>query len=139
MVAYMAADGSYIRPCLVIHGKTLNDELLLLGFTSEKMEIYTQPNSFPDTESFNDWFRDTSIPDLVGRRERFSYQGPAFLIADSCSAHRREEFDALCRIHRVVPIWLPSIPRTNCKCWIFVSSLSQKIPQPRQSTRENKH
>jgi hypothetical protein len=56
---------------------------------------------------FDDWFRDIFIPELDARRQRFVYQGPAFLIIDNSTAHRGLEFDALCRDHMVVPIWLP--------------------------------
>jgi hypothetical protein len=107
LIACIAGDGSYIRPCLIIPRKTFDDELLCFGFTPEKVEIYSQSHSFIDIEIFNDWFRDTFIPELIARRQRFTYQGPAFLILDNCTSHRGGEFDALCRDHLVVPIWLP--------------------------------
>jgi hypothetical protein len=96
-----------MRPVLIIPRKTFDHELLLFGFTPEKVELYSQAHSFIDIEIFNDWFRDTFTPELGARRQRFAYRGPAFLIADNCTAHRGLEFDALCRDHMVVPIWLP--------------------------------
>jgi hypothetical protein len=107
LIACIAADGSFIRPCLVISRKTFDDEILIQGFTPEKVEIYSQSKAYIDLDIFDDWFKDTFIPELVARRERFSYQGPAFLILDNCSAHRGAEFEHLCGAHRVVPVWLP--------------------------------
>jgi hypothetical protein len=107
LIACIAADGSYLRPSLIIPRKTFDDELLLFGFTPEKVEIYSQTHSFIDIEIFNDWFRDSFIPELVARRQRFLYTGPAFLIVDNCTAHRGQDFDVLCQAHNVLPIWLP--------------------------------
>jgi hypothetical protein len=42
LIAGIAADGSFIRPSIVISRKTFDDELLLDGFTPEKVEIYDQ-------------------------------------------------------------------------------------------------
>jgi hypothetical protein len=107
LIGCIAADGSFLRPCLVISRKTFDDEILIHGFTPEKVEIYSQANAYIDLGIFDDWFRDTFVPDLIARRERFSYHGPAFLIMDNCPAHRGEKFDQLCALHRIIPVWLP--------------------------------
>jgi hypothetical protein len=91
----------------VISRKTFEDEILMHGFTPEKVEIYSQKNAYIDLEIFDDWFRDTFIPDLLARRDRFSDHGPAYLIMNNCPAHRGAEFDRLCVVHRVLPVWLP--------------------------------
>jgi hypothetical protein len=44
LIACISADGSYMRPVLVISRKTFEDELFLHGFPSEKAEIYSQTN-----------------------------------------------------------------------------------------------
>jgi hypothetical protein len=107
LVACIAADGSFLRPCLVISRKTFDDEILTQGFTAEKVEIYSQSKAYIDLDIFDDWFKDTFIPEVNVRRERFGYPGPAYLILDNCSAHRGSEFDRLCGAHGIVPIWLP--------------------------------
>jgi hypothetical protein len=73
----------------MIPRKTFDDELLLFEFTPEKVERYSRAHSFIDIEMFNDRFRDTFIPELDGRQQRFAHQGPAFLIAENCPAHPR--------------------------------------------------
>jgi hypothetical protein len=107
LVACIAADGSFIRPSIVISRKTFDDELLLYGFTPEKVEIYDQSNGYIDLEIFNDWMRDTFVPELLARRERYQYQGPVFLIMDNCPTHHGHIFAELCQNHGIVPIWLP--------------------------------
>jgi hypothetical protein len=64
-IGCIAGDGSFMRPALVISRKTFKDELRLLGYTSEKIEIYDQPKAYIDRDIFTDWFRDTFLPDLA--------------------------------------------------------------------------
>jgi hypothetical protein len=99
--------GSHVGTCLAIPRKTFDDELLLVGCTPEKVEIYSQAHSYINMEIFFDWFRDMFLPDLELRQERFSYKGSAFLIANNCTVHHGAEFDEPGESHGVVQIWLP--------------------------------
>jgi hypothetical protein len=108
MFGCIAAEESSMRPALIIMRKTFDDELLLFGFTLEKVGLYSQAHSFIDIEIVDDWFRDTFIPELDAGRERFASQWPAFLITGNCTAHCGLEFDPPSRDQMVVPIWLPS-------------------------------
>jgi hypothetical protein len=107
LIACIAADGSFLCPCLIILRKIVEDELFLHGFPREKVEIYSQSKSCIVMGIFEDWFRDTFLVEMAYHRQRFSYDGPAFLILDNCSSHYSSEFDALCTAHRVMPVWLP--------------------------------
>jgi hypothetical protein len=107
LIACVAADGSYVRPCLVIPRRTFDDELVTTGLTNEKVEIYSQKNSFIDIDIFTDWCRDTLLPDLKRRRKRWNYHGPAFIILDNCSAHSGSEFLEICAEHNLIPIFIP--------------------------------
>jgi hypothetical protein len=62
--------------------------------------------AFIDLDIFDDWFQDMFIPDLIPRRNRFSYHGPAFLIMDNCSVYRALEFNRLRSAYGIVPVWL---------------------------------
>jgi hypothetical protein len=53
LIVCMTADGSYVRPCLILQRKTFDDELLVQGFTPEKVEIYSQSLSVIDIEICN--------------------------------------------------------------------------------------
>jgi hypothetical protein len=103
----IGADGSYLRPCLVIARQSFEDELVTYGFSAEKVEIYHQDKSFVDREIFQDWLKDTFVPEVRARRDRMEYAGPAYLILDNCSAHTGEEFEALCRSEGIHPIFIP--------------------------------
>jgi hypothetical protein len=92
LIACIGADGSFMRPALVISRKTFEDELLLFGYTPDKVEIYDQPNAYIDRDIFTDWFRDTFIQELQVRRAKDNYQGPAVLLMDNCTAHDGNDF-----------------------------------------------
>jgi hypothetical protein len=107
LIACIAADGSFLRPALVIARKTFDDELALQGYTSEKVEVYSQSKAFIDADIFTDWFQDTFVPEVNRRRTVHSYDGPAFLIMDNCTAHSGDLFQSLCHDNHIVPIFIP--------------------------------
>jgi hypothetical protein len=107
LIACIAADGSFMRPALVISRKTFDDELLLLGYTPEKVEIYDQQKAYIDRDIFTDWFKDTFLVEVAARRQKYNYHGPAFLIMDNCTAHSGEAFDEMCAEHMIKPIFIP--------------------------------
>jgi hypothetical protein len=113
LLACIFADGSFIRPTLVIPRKTFGDELLLHGYTPEKVEIYSQGKGYVDQDIFEDWTKDTLVLELQRRRAAMSYPRPAILILDNCSAHKWLGFEKLCQDN-------------NIKCWISRSLEQQK-------------
>jgi hypothetical protein len=50
LIACIAVDGNFIGPCIVIARKTFDAELLVHGFTPEKVEIYSQTKSSIDID-----------------------------------------------------------------------------------------
>jgi hypothetical protein len=86
LLAFVAADGSFLEPVVVIPRKTYDEDLLLFGITPEKVEFYSQEKGYISMPIFDDWFQIVFIPELEKRREAYSYTGPAFLILDNCSA-----------------------------------------------------
>jgi hypothetical protein len=57
------------------------DALGVLERTQDNCFISSQCNSFIDMEIFNDWVKETFVPELIGRRRKWSYDGPAFLFS----------------------------------------------------------
>jgi hypothetical protein len=53
LIACIAANGSFLRPALVIARKAFDDDLLLFWYTREKMEIYDQQRAYIDREARN--------------------------------------------------------------------------------------
>jgi hypothetical protein len=78
LIACIAADRTFIRSCLVIARKTFDPELLVHGFTPEKIEIYSRTKSSIDLDMFDNSFRSTFLPEVSARRHQFSYEGPGF-------------------------------------------------------------
>jgi hypothetical protein len=107
LLACVAADGSYLKPAVVITRKTYDDDLVLYGLTSEKVERYSQDNGYVATPIFDDWVRTIFIPELMRRREAYCSAEPAFLILDNCSAHTTGDFRDLASDHHIIPIFLP--------------------------------
>jgi hypothetical protein len=95
LIGYVAADSSFLRPCLVVSPQTFDDEILTQGFTPTKVETCSLSKAYIGLEISDDWFRKVFIPDLIARSERFSCRVPDFLIRDNCSAHCGPESDGL--------------------------------------------
>jgi hypothetical protein len=107
LIACICADGSYLRPALVIPRKTFDDDLLMHGYSPEKVEIYDQAKGYIDQVIFDDWVKDTLVPEIERRRAATGYQGQAILILDNCSAHKGPVFAQMCNLHKITPIFLP--------------------------------
>jgi hypothetical protein len=107
LIACIVCDGSFLRPTIIIPRKTVDDDLLLTGLTSEKVTVASRAKGFIDTALFDAWLLDTFLPELQRRRRSSDYNGPSDLILDNCTAHSRETFTSLCQQNRVVPFYLP--------------------------------
>jgi hypothetical protein len=71
----------------IITRKTYDEDALgVLEQTQDNCFISSQCNSFIDMAIFNDWAKETFVPELIDRRRKWSDDGPAFLILDNCSA-----------------------------------------------------
>jgi hypothetical protein len=92
----IGADGSYLRPGVVIARQNFEDELVTYGLSAEKVEIYHQ-----------DRFKDTFILEVRLPRARTNYHGLTYLILDNCSAYAGEEFEVLCEGEVVCPVFIP--------------------------------
>jgi hypothetical protein len=108
LVACVAADGSFVKPSLIISRKTFEDELVLFGFVpGENVDFYNQGKAYMDHDIFYTWLRDTLIPDIVKKRKALHYKGPACLILDNCSSHKGDDVDALCEKYNLKLLWIP--------------------------------
>jgi hypothetical protein len=107
LIACITADGSFLRPCVVIPRKTYDDDLCTYGLTKEKIDVYYQRKGYIDKDIFEEWFQETFVAEIVQRRAKHEYGGPAYLIMDNCSAHSGERFAALCQEHCVIPVFIP--------------------------------
>jgi hypothetical protein len=112
LIACVGADGSYIRPCVIIPRVTIENELSQEGWTPEKLEVYSQRHSY----IFHDWCKDTLIPEVNARRAKYYYHGDAFLLLDNCSPHRDKEAMDLCLANKIKFIFLPPHSSHQLQC-----------------------
>jgi hypothetical protein len=81
-MASIAADGSVLKPEIIIPRKTVDVNFLLTGLTDEKVMIRSQPHGFVDILLFDLWFETSFLPELALRQTKYSYTGPAVLFLD---------------------------------------------------------
>jgi hypothetical protein len=116
LIACVAADGSYLRPCVIIPRVTFENELGQAGWTPEKLEIYSQKHSYIDSDIFHDWCKDTLIPEVKARRIKYNYDGEAILLLDNCSPHRDQEAQDMCRDNKITFLFLPPHSSHQLQC-----------------------
>jgi hypothetical protein len=107
LIACIAVDGSFLRLDIEICRKTFGHEFLLHRFTSDKVQIYHGNKGYLDLQFFNDWITDTFVPDLIARRQKWSYRGLTFLTLDNCPVHHGQAFTEMCDLPHVIMIWFP--------------------------------
>jgi hypothetical protein len=108
LVACVASDGSFVRPNIIISRATYDDDIVLFGIKpGENIDIYSQSKAYMDKDIFYTWIRDSLIPDILEKRQRYRYEGPAYLILDNCSSHKGDNVNELCESCNLNLLWLP--------------------------------
>jgi hypothetical protein len=107
LIACIGADGSVLRPAVVIPRKTYDDNVQQYGLTSEKLDVYHQQKGYIDRDIFDTWFKDTFLAEVRCRRKRYAYRGPAYLIMDNCTAHSGTPIEAMCQEGGIIPLFIP--------------------------------
>jgi hypothetical protein len=107
LVACVAADGSFLKPAVVVSRKPVDLDLVTIGLTAEKVELFHQAKAYIDQSIFHDWLDSTFVSEVERRRQDRQHKGPAFLMLDNCTAHTTTRFAQICQDHRIVPIFLP--------------------------------
>jgi hypothetical protein len=54
-MACIAADGSHLKPTVIIPRKTIDSDLATTGLTTEKLNVSKQPKGFLVTELCENW------------------------------------------------------------------------------------
>jgi hypothetical protein len=92
----IAADGTYLRPLLILPRKTIGNELVEQGVTSELTMMVYQEHGFISTVRFEEWCEDVCFPALEKRRQSVGYWGEAVLILDGLTCHYTDQLQELC-------------------------------------------
>jgi hypothetical protein len=107
LVATIAADGSALKPMIIVERHTCDSDLRLFGIDESKCLIVFQKSGFITKALFDDWFGQIFLPEVRHRREVHGYDGPVVLLFDGCTAHDTDYFLDMCFEESIVPIPIP--------------------------------
>jgi hypothetical protein len=107
LLGCICADGSTVKPLLIVSRKTSELELYEIGYTPEKVNLRYQESGFMNTILFEEWLWDEIIPVVRERRAKLDYSGPSFLIMDGMSAHDSDWVFLGAEDAGIVTIFLP--------------------------------
>lgn len=105
-IACITADGSYLKPLIVIKRKTIEARVFRVPIF-DKLYIAANESGFITTEIFDDWINKILIPYIDSKRKEMNYTGPAVLILDGCSCHYTPNLYRLCTLHSIKIFFLP--------------------------------
>jgi hypothetical protein len=71
LLARIALDEVFLRPTVIIPRKTVDVDLVLMGVTSEKVNLKSQVHGFVNGTIFDFWFEQPFLQELARRREAF--------------------------------------------------------------------
>jgi hypothetical protein len=111
LVACISGDGSALKPLVIVHRKTYEQEVFLYGYNSRNALFAYQENSFMTTVLFEQWADEIFFASVAERRKETNYTGPALLILDGLSSHHSAAFREACSERNIILRFL--IPHTS--------------------------
>ena len=100
------ADGTRLKPAIIIRRKNIEQEVYENGLTPEKLTLYYQENGFMNTPIFQDYCMNSLFPEILARlhfyRKHMNQPQLRFhLLIDGMRAHFSEELDEFCFSHGI--------------------------------------
>ena len=111
LLAGISADGTTLKPMLILQRDTLETELILRGYTVDEIHFARSENGYMTTHLFNAWAQHSFFPQLREKRQSRRYSVPILLILDGFGCHANEHFLAQCELENVIPVAIP--PHTS--------------------------
>jgi hypothetical protein len=103
----IAADGTCLRPLVIVPRKSIEQELYQMGYTQNRIMYGSNESGFITTELFDQWATTELIEYVRKTRIELQYQGEAVLILDGCSCHASDRFLDEMSHFGIVPFFLP--------------------------------
>lgn len=100
----ICADGSSLRPAIVISRKTIELELYDQGYNPDKLCICSSDSGFFATEQFFTWAIRSFFQEIRKKREEYQYKGECLLIFDGFGPHENDEFLKACTDEGIIPL-----------------------------------
>jgi hypothetical protein len=107
----IAADGSALKPLVILSAKTIAEDIIQAGFTEDKVLFIYQSHGFMTKMIFEFWCKEIFFPYIMQKRNQFHYNGVAILLMDQFSGHIYASFEEDCV--RTGVIVIPLIPHTS--------------------------
>ena len=82
LIGCIAADGTHLKPCVVIPIKTIERRLILEGYNDANCLIVSQEKGFVNAELFAFWGDHILFPEIIERRKKYGYDGTVVLTMD---------------------------------------------------------
>lgn len=111
LIAAICGDGTALRPMVIVQRETVEKELLLRGYTADKVYLSRSDTGFVTSRLFLEWGTRVFFPELRRRRAELGYQGPAVLVMDGFGCHQTERFLELAAEENIITKFIP--PHTS--------------------------
>ena len=99
-LACISADGSYLKPLIVIKRKTLDVRICRIPIM-DKIIIGSSESGFINSNLFDRWVENALIPYIKQRREEHKHEGRALLLLDGASSHFTKLFFDQCNANKI--------------------------------------
>ena len=103
----VAADGTSLKPLLVVPRVTIEAELFIAGYGPQNCIITHSARGYITRDLFEHYVRDVLIPAVFRRRRELRYYGPTVLTMDRCSCHCGYTLQTLCNESGIRLLYLP--------------------------------
>lgn len=114
LVGCISAAGASLPPLCVTSRKTIDDDVLRAGYTTERVAYAYSPTGYITASIFQSWVEHIFIPHVEHLRESTGlFEQEAFLIMDNCTAHHSPDLDELFANHGITVI--PLVPHSSHK------------------------
>jgi hypothetical protein len=82
LTACISADGSTLKPFVILPRETIDEEIFRAGYTPDKVIFFHHVHSFMTKRIFEQWMNNVFLPEIDSRRARYNYFGPTILLLD---------------------------------------------------------
>jgi hypothetical protein len=93
LTACIAADGSSLKPLVIMSTGSIAEDIEEAGFTRDKVVFIFQNHGFMTKRIFQFWCQEIFFPYVQEKRTELKYSGKALLLMDQFSGHQYDDFD----------------------------------------------
>ena len=108
LLAGICADGDTLKPMVIVPRDTMECELILRGYTVDKIHFAHSDKGYMTTELFLLWAEKSFFPEIRHKRAIHDYYGPAILILDQFGSHCNDTFVSMCEEENIVCMFIPA-------------------------------